>query len=53
VVIKWPEHAILGTKGAEMVEELRPEKTDFIVKKRRYSGFLGTELDQVLKIKVV
>ena len=46
---RWPAHAILGTKGAEVVEELRPEKTDFIVKKRRYSGFLGTELDLLLK----
>ena len=46
---RWPKHAILGTKGAEVVEELRPEKTDFIVKKRRYSGFLGTDLDLLLK----
>lgn len=46
---RWPAHAILGTKGAEVVEELRPEKTDFTVKKRRYSGFLGTELDLLLK----
>ena len=46
---RWPEHAILGTKGAEVVEELRPQKTDFVVKKRRYSGFLGTDLDLLLK----
>ena len=46
---RWPEHAILGTKGAEVVEELRPERSDFIVKKRRYSGFLGTDLDLLLK----
>jgi nicotinamidase-related amidase len=46
---RWPKHAILGTEGAEVVEELKPEKTDFIVKKRRYSGFLGTDLDLLLK----
>lgn len=46
---RWPAHAILGTKGAEVVEELKPQKTDFVVKKRRYSGFLGTDLDLLLK----
>lgn len=46
---RWPKHAILDTKGAEVMKELRPEKTDFIVKKRRYSGFLGTDLDLLLK----
>jgi nicotinamidase-related amidase len=46
---RWPAPAILGTKGAEVLEELKPEKTDFIVKKRRYSGFLGTDLDLLLK----
>jgi len=46
---KWPPHAIMGTQGAEIIEELEPQKGDFIVKKRRYSGFLGTDLDLLLR----
>jgi len=46
---KWPEHAVLGTRGAEVIEELKPEKGDFIVRKRRYSAFLGTDLDLLLR----
>jgi len=45
----WPRHAVSGTRGAEVVEELKPEKADFVVKKRRYSGFLGTDLELLLK----
>lgn len=46
---KWPKHAICGTRGAEIIEELKPGKDDFIVRKRRYSAFLGTDLDLLLK----
>ncbi len=46
---KWPKHAIYGTRGAEIIEELKPGKDDFIVRKRRYSAFLGTDLDLLLK----
>lgn len=46
---KWPKHAISGTRGAEAVEELKPKKDDFIVRKRRYSAFLGTDLDLLLR----
>ena len=45
----WPRHAVSGTRGAEVVEELKPEKADFVVKKRKYSGFLGTDLELLLK----
>ena len=46
---RWPKHAISGTRGAEVVGELEPEKDDFIVRKRRYSAFLGTDLDLLLR----
>jgi len=46
---KWPKHAISGTKGAEVVGELKPKKDDFIVRKRRYSAFLATDLDLLLR----
>ena len=46
---QWPKHCIEGTSGAEIVEELKPEKTDIIIKKRRYSGFYSTDLDLTLR----
>ncbi len=45
----WPPHALRGTPGAEVIDELKPQKSDYIVLKRRYSGFLGTDLDLLLK----
>lgn len=45
----WPCHAVEGTPGAKVVAEISPEKGDFIIKKRRYSAFLGTELDILLR----
>lgn len=45
----WPPHAIAGEWGAQVVEELAPQPRDFIVKKRRYSAFFGTELDLLLR----
>ncbi len=45
----WPPHCIEGTKGAEIVDELKPEKDDYVIKKTTYSGFHGTDLDELLK----
>ncbi len=45
----WGNHAIAGTKGAEVISELVPEKGDFIVPKRRYSGFFQTDLHLLLE----
>ncbi len=45
----WGEHAMSDTWGSEIVEELRPEDGDFIVKKKTYDGFLFTNLDKILK----
>lgn len=45
----WPPHAVKGTKGAEVVNELKPEKGDFIIEKTTYSGFYKTKLDETLK----
>ncbi len=49
VVQKWGKHAIKGTKGAEVIPELKPSAKDYIVEKRTYSGFYETGLDQLLK----
>ena len=45
----WGDHAISGTKGAEVIDELKPEDGDYIVPKRRYSGFFQTDLQLLLK----
>jgi nicotinamidase-related amidase len=45
----WGEHAISGTWGAEVVDELKPQGRDFVVRKRRYSGFFQTDLDLLLR----
>ena len=40
---------IYGTWGAEIIDELRPQKGDIIIKKQRYDGFMGTNLDITLR----
>jgi nicotinamidase-related amidase len=45
----WPAHAVKGTKGAEIVDELKPEDGDIIIEKTTYSGFYETELNETLK----
>lgn len=49
VVEKWGKHAIKGTKGAEVIPELKPSEKDYIVEKRTYSGFYETGLDPLLR----
>ncbi len=38
-----------GTWGQQVVDELVPEDGDVVVKKHRYSGFAGTDLDRILR----
>ena len=45
----WGDHAIAGTPGAEVIPELSLSESDYVVPKRRYSGFFQTELDILLK----
>ncbi len=45
----WGSHAVAGTWGAEIVDELKPQGSDFRVLKRKYSAFQGTDLDQLLR----
>jgi len=49
VVQKWGKHAIKGTKGAEVIPQLKPTEKDYIVEKRAYSGFYETGLDPLLR----
>lgn len=45
----WGDHAIAGTDGAKVIRELCPCEKDYVVPKRRYSGFFHTDLDLLLK----
>ena len=49
VVEKWGNHAIKGTPGAQVIQELMPTQNDFVVEKRVYSGFYETGLDSLLR----
>jgi nicotinamidase-related amidase len=49
VTHKWGNHAIKGTKGAEVIPELAPAAKDYVVEKRTYSGFYETGLDPLLR----
>jgi nicotinamidase/pyrazinamidase len=46
---KWPAHAVVGTWGSEIIDELRPQGGSRVIPKRRYSGFFGTDLDLRLR----
>ena len=50
----WPEiklgrSLIKGTRGVEIIDELRPGKTEKIIWKHRYSAFYNTDLELVLR----
>ena len=40
---------IYGTWGAEIIEELKPREGDVVVKKQKHDGFIGTNLDIILR----
>ena len=46
----WPEHVVMGSWGAEIVPELMPEVDDQVLRKPRYDGFYGTQLDHLLRL---
>jgi nicotinamidase-related amidase len=43
-----PVHCVEGTRGVEIVAELAPQPHDVRINKRRYSCFLGTDLQLML-----
>lgn len=40
---------IQGTWGASIIEELSPQQEDIVVLKQKHDGFIGTELDHILR----
>jgi nicotinamidase-related amidase len=45
-----PEYTLEGTWGHEIVPELAPRAGEFVIKKHTSSSFVGTRLDNLLKI---
>lgn len=39
----------IGTRDWEIIDELKPRPGDIVVNKNRYSGFINTELDSILR----
>jgi Amidases related to nicotinamidase len=46
----WGEHAVQNTWGAEIIDELKPQEDDIVIKKLRYDAFYGSSLDHILRI---
>jgi nicotinamidase-related amidase len=44
-----PVHAVKGTWGSDFIPELYPQGEEYIVQKRRHSGFQHTDLDLYLR----
>ena len=45
----WGPHAMKGTRGARVVDDLKPQTEDFVLEKRVYSSFHETGLDLLLR----
>lgn len=44
-----PQHCLEGTKGVEIIDELKPEDDDYVIIKRRYSGYYLTDLEILMR----
>ena len=45
----WGEHVIKGTKGAQVIKQLRPMSKDYVIAKNTYSAFFNTMLKELLQ----
>jgi len=43
-------HALRGTPGVEVIDELRPQRGEMVMEKRRMSAFFRTDLDLTLQV---
>jgi len=47
----FPPHSIEGSGGDEIIPELTPGSDERVIEKRRFSAFVGTDLDLTLRDK--
>lgn len=45
----FPPHCLAGERGGEVIDELAPREGDYVISKRRFSAFFGTDLDLTLR----
>ena len=45
----WGTHAIKGTKGADVIQDIKPTYNDLMIPKRGYSAFDKSRLEKALK----
>ena len=46
---RFPKHCVEDTRGSEIIAELAPEPQEKIIPKKRFSGFFGTNLENILE----
>ena len=46
---KFPKHCVAGTWGSRIIDELAPQEGEKVLSKTRYSGFYGTDLENILE----
>ncbi|MEM1569305.1 MAG: isochorismatase family cysteine hydrolase [Candidatus Bathyarchaeia archaeon] len=44
----WPKHCVAGTQGADIIDELKPNPGELVVKKETYDAFFNTKLEDIL-----
>jgi nicotinamidase/pyrazinamidase len=44
---RFPEHCVEGSPGAQIIPQLQDDRI-IVVPKKRYSGFFGTNLDEII-----
>jgi len=49
----WGEHAVEGTPGWAIIDELKPEPGEYVVRKLRYDAFYGTSLEHQLRVRKI
>ena len=49
----WSPHALAGTRGAKVIDALKPLPGDTVILKKSYSAFFGTYLDEALHEKSI
>ena len=48
-LLLWNDHMMAGSYGIGIIDEVAPEKGDYIVYKNRFNGFVNTNLESTLK----
>lgn len=51
--LKGESYAVPGTSGCDIIEELQPLAGEYRIVKRRFSAFMQTELDLMLRRKAI